>query len=109
MATTWGGALSPGLKRSKSNRKGFPEIDEIVEMCYICNSSNSIKIVWSDSHFSLGALYSVFAVIFVICEINCVCINVDIYEPRYEKTGLRGFRPGPTQTGLYSHRRWLEA
>ena len=30
-------------------------------------------------------------------------------EPRYEKTGLRGLRPGPTQTGLYSHRRWLEA
>ena len=32
-----------------------------------------------------------------------------IYEPRCEKTGLRGFRPGPTQTGLYNHRRWLEA
>ena len=31
------------------------------------------------------------------------------YEPRSEKTGLRGFRPGPTQTGLYCHRRWLEA
>ena len=31
------------------------------------------------------------------------------YEPRCEKTGLRGVRPGPTQTGLYSHRRWLEA
>ena len=29
--------------------------------------------------------------------------------PRCEKTGLRGFRPGPTQTGLYCHRRWLEA
>ena len=29
-------------------------------------------------------------------------------EPRSEKTGLRGFQPGPTQTGLYSHRRWLE-
>ena len=29
-------------------------------------------------------------------------------EPRCEKTGLRGFRPGLTQTGLYSHRRWLE-
>ena len=29
-------------------------------------------------------------------------------EPRHEKTGLRGFRPGPTQTGLYSHRSWLE-
>ena len=31
------------------------------------------------------------------------------YEPRSEKTGLRGFQPGPTQTGLYSYRRWLEA
>ena len=31
------------------------------------------------------------------------------FEPRCEKTGLRGFRPGPTQTRLYSHRRWLEA
>ena len=30
-------------------------------------------------------------------------------EPRCEKTGLRGFRPGPAQTGLCSHRRWLEA
>ena len=25
-----------------------------------------------------------------------------MYEPRCEKTGLRGFRPGPTLTGLYS-------
>ena len=32
-----------------------------------------------------------------------------IIEPRSEKTGLRGFRPGPIQTRLYSHRRWLEA
>ena len=29
-------------------------------------------------------------------------------EPRCEKTGLRGFRPGLTQTGLYSYRRWLK-
>ena len=28
-----------------------------------------------------------------------------VYEPRSEKTGLRGFRPGPTQTRLYSHTR----
>ena len=32
-----------------------------------------------------------------------------VNEPRREKTGLLGFRPGPAQTGLYSHRRWLEA
>ena len=29
------------------------------------------------------------------------------YEPSCEKTGNRGFRPGPTQTGLYCFRRWL--
>ena len=29
-------------------------------------------------------------------------------EPCHEKTCLWGFRPGPTQTGLYSHRRWLK-
>ena len=34
--------------------------------------------------------------------------NIKI-EPRCDKTGLRGFRPGPTETGLYNHRRWLEA
>ena len=31
------------------------------------------------------------------------------YEPLCEKTGLRGFRPGLIQTGLYSHRRCHEA
>ena len=35
--------------------------------------------------------------------------RIDLFEPRCEKTGLRGFRPGPTLTGLYNHRRWLEA
>ena len=30
-------------------------------------------------------------------------------EPRLERTCLRGFRPGPTQTEVYSRRRWLEA
>ena len=28
-----------------------------------------------------------------------------LYEPRCEKTGLRGFEPGRIQTGLHSHRR----
>ena len=38
---------------------------------------------------------------------NVLCQPV-ANEPRRQKTGLRGFRPGPTQTGLCSHRRWLE-
>ena len=32
-----------------------------------------------------------------------------MYQLHREKTGLRGLRPDLTQTGLYSHRRWLEA
>ena len=32
-----------------------------------------------------------------------------INEPVREKTNNLGFRPGLTQTGLYNHRRWLEA
>ena len=40
---------------------------------------------------------------------NCLLYGVGKNEPRCEKTGLRGFRPGLTQTGLYSHRRWLGA
>ena len=35
--------------------------------------------------------------------------SLNWFEPRYEKTGILGFRPGPTQTRLYSHKRWLEA
>ena len=38
----------------------------------------------------------------------CEFIYEALIEPGRQKTGLRGFRPGPTQTGLYSHRRWLE-
>ena len=30
-------------------------------------------------------------------------------KPRLDKICLRDFRPGSTQTGLYSHSRWLEA
>ena len=29
--------------------------------------------------------------------------SLSLYEPRCEKTGLRGFRPGLTQTELYKH------
>ena len=36
-------------------------------------------------------------------------VTWSIYAPRCEKTGLRGFRPGPTQTRLYNHTIWLEA
>ena len=39
-------------------------------------------------------------------EVSCPIVLLN--EPHCEKTGLQGFQPGPTQTGLYSHRIWLE-
>ena len=38
---------------------------------------------------------------------DMIALNPD--EPRREKTGLQCFRPGLTQTDLYSHRSRLEA
>ena len=40
------------------------------------------------------------------CNSRAECV---VNEPVHEKTNNLGFRPGPTQTRLYSHRRWLEA
>ena len=45
----------------------------------------------------------------LVCSLPKYFNNACLFEPRCEKTGLRGFRPGPTQTGMYCHRRWLEA
>ena len=44
-------------------------------------------------------------------KLNDIFINKRrmVIEPRREKTGLRGFRPSPTQTGLYKLRKELEA
>ena len=38
------------------------------------------------------------------CVANTQSLISWAVEPRSEKTGLRGFRPGPTQTRLYKHR-----
>ena len=38
-----------------------------------------------------------------------IYIYIVIFEHVRKKTNNLGLRPGLTQTGLYSHRRWLEA
>ena len=56
--------------------------------------------------------YLLWEYVIISRERQCLTLNLDdqsSFEPRCEKTGLRGFRPGPTQTGLYNHKRWLEA
>ena len=45
---------------------------------------------------------------FRICKIP-VFSRRGSYEPRRQKTGLRRFRPGPTQIRLRRLRKWLEA
>ena len=57
--------------------------------------------------YPVWGLYIRFTSTYLNCE-NQVSERKDneermerINEPRSEKTGLRGFRPGPTQTGLY--------
>ena len=41
-----------------------------------------------------------------VAHITCITF---LNEPVYEKTNNVCFRPGLTQTGLFKHRRWLEA
>ena len=36
-------------------------------------------------------------------------IIMTLSEPLHEKTCLRGFRPGPTQSGMHTHKKLLEA
>ena len=39
----------------------------------------------------------------IVTSLDTTCSKYKIeIEPRCAKTGLRGFRPGPTQTGLYN-------
>ena len=61
------------------------------------------KVSIHDDRYSTNKLIIVF-------HVTSSCQNGLLqFEPRSEKTGLRGFPPGPTQTGLYNHRSWLEA
>ena len=70
-----------------------------------------IYILWSFNYFEeyiyiLKAMsnFTFFGTEYIYTRFDC-----KQFEPRCEKTGLRGFRLGLTQTGLYNYRRWLEA
>ena len=52
---------------------------------------------------SLEQYYSHIAIIDTMLDVEA------INEPSHEKTNNLGFRPGQTQTGLYSHRSRLAA
>ena len=75
---------------------------------YVQVISSSIWIVEWPLFGSYGMKHSVSLV--RLCEKMQFVIlsdSVRLYEPRYETTGLRGFKPGLTKTRLYNHTRWL--
>ena len=44
-----------------------------------------------------------------MAKFKLIELDLQYIMPRCEKTGHRGFRPGPTQPRLCNHRQWLEA
>ena len=60
-------------------------------------------------HILMAVFYARTSLLEILGVYNKVTGFVSPYEPRCEKTGLRGFRPGLTQTGLCNHLIRLEA
>ena len=82
-----------------------------IEDVWLAGTSDTVqKSLTSEVVFSKGEV-TVYSVVFEnISHSVSGCVKYSRqYENHCEKTGLRGFRPGPTQTGLCSHTRWLEA
>ena len=69
-------------------------------LCFLTISNFSYFLFWFE-----GLIWALIALV----PGRCILVTSKPLEPRCEKTGLQGFLPGPTQTGLFSHRRWLEA
>ena len=67
--------------------------------------SCTINVAKTKTLISFADLFSMYAEAKTAVTVR----SLPSYEPRREKTGLRGFRPGPTQTGLYKLRKELEA
>ena len=68
---------------------------------------------FSNSGLSKGEIWG-FNEWFSIYPRDTLCIGVwqrvyKVYEPRHEKTCLRGLRPGKSQTGLLSYRSQRES
>ena len=85
-------------------------VTDILKMCM--QKFNAEKIILTnlqdfDLHFE--GVYCMPCLQPISCFSYLFINSVLSYEPRSEKTGLRGFRSGPIQTGLCSHRRWLGA
>ena len=82
------------------------EFQEIAET--IATVGETVGIVLTDSKRTMHNMHWCFCILAVSYTTEKQEWIEKKSEPRCEKTGLQEFRPGPTETGLYSHRRWLE-
>ena len=111
-----------GLYYPCRENKGAGQISFAVTAKLVCAfvfAYAKIQFSYAAAHLSPVLYYQIFALegmnlqFLIINEYFIdnipTCPPPPLYEPRREKTGLRGFRPCPTQTCLYSHRSRLEA
>ena len=113
------------LNQYRSWGRGFPFRFWGRDLPSDCSSSCSLlsHYFWYPSNlFKLPVIFILLTILpkavplirFSICLFWCLflyCFHLLVsrwYEPRSEKTGLRSFQPGSTQTKLYGHRRSLE-
>ena len=89
--------------------------DKSIKAGGVCHSSTVWPMAqWSEFSHSLcgvlGSSHGQIMCFFLPCDtlVHSATLSSTEVGPRCEKTSLRGFRPGPTQTGLFSDRRWLE-
>ena len=69
------------------------KISLLSPLIYYCSFQGGRSVVFSVARFDVS-----------FDTVSTLCMS-RLYEPRSEKTGLRGFRPGPTKTGLQNH--WI--
>ena len=73
----------------------------------IDKTKSDLQLGWYEKDLKINMLvYEKFGSFALKRQTLCIITS---FEPRSKKTGLRGFQPGLTQTGLYSHRRRLDA
>ena len=85
------------VKQGDYEEKGWPDFEPVGEYCYS-------KVGLTLASFAQQRELDKDAREDLVLNV----VSRNIMRAPNEKTCLRSFRPGPTQTGLYSHRRKLE-
>ena len=90
-------------------------LDKIIEIFKMENNVNHV-FVWLDllvlslnNYMYFEFKYTESSTVMKLINAFLKARPMMLYQPRWEKTCLWGFRPGLTQIGMCSYTRWLEA